>query len=136
MSLPLEKLLKETLGDLENLSPEKIQTLLREAFQTFSMLKEKSNSTDPKEREEAYKQAMSLKETLLAQSDELGRMANIDPADLAVLAENKEIFKSDTWTELSSAKKELEEFRDQLGATEKKTAPPHNKRPKPIIIPG
>lgn len=135
MASQLEKLLQETLGDLDNLSQEKIQGLIQEAFKTFMSLKEKSHSTDPKERDEAYKTAMSLKEAMQAQTEEIIKTAGVDPAQFSSLADNQELFNADTWLELSSAKKELEALRDQLGAKTKKPSTAVKKN-KAVWLPG
>lgn len=137
MASQLEKMLQDTLGDLDTLSPEKIHSLIQEALKTFLLLRDKSNSTDPKEREEAFKTAMSLKQAMQAQTEALSKKADIDPAVFAALAENQDLIPADTWLELSSAKKELEELRDQLGMTPHK---PHHttskKHQKAVRLPG
>ncbi len=112
MATQLQKIIQETLGDLENLSQEKVQDLIQEALKTFMALKEKINSTNPKEQDEAYQAALSLRETIQTQTEELAKLAGVDPT---ILTENQGLFPPEAWLELSSAKKELEAFRDQLG---------------------
>src|SRR5258708_4873799 len=108
MATPLEKMLQDAFGDLDNLSPEKIEGLVQEAVKIFTALKEKTHSTDPKQREEALKTALSLKKAMEAQTEELSKLAGIDPASFSSLAENQELFTPETWAELTSAQQELE----------------------------
>ncbi len=135
MSLPLEKLLQETFGNIDNLSQEKIHELIQEAFKTFTALKEQANSSDPKEREEAFKTAMALKNCIQAQTEEFSKSAGIDPNVFANATENQDLFSPEMWLELSSAKKELEALRNQLGAKKKK-ASSAVKKSKAVWLPG
>lgn len=106
--MSLETLLEENLSDLDSLSQDKIHVIVQEALKTFLVLKEKSHSSDPKEREEAHKMAMSLKEAIQVQTEELTKSAGLDPAALASLAENSDLIAPEVWLVLSNAKKELE----------------------------
>lgn len=121
MSLPLEKMLSEALGDLENISPNQLHQLIQEGLQTFRSLSEKSRSQDAKEREEAQKEAALLKEVLYRQAEDLSKAAGIDLTGAA--AEDRDLFNPETWQELSSAKKELESFRDRLTVRSPKHSP-------------
>lgn len=134
MTLPLEKMLQEALGNIDNLSQEKIHELIQEAFKTFTAIKEKANSANPKDREEAFKTAMSLKDCIQTQTEEFSKSAGIDPDVFANITENQDLFSPEMWLELSTAKKELEALRDQLGVKKKKT--PAAKKSKAVWIPG
>jgi hypothetical protein len=114
MASQLETLLQETFSDLDNVSPEKMKHLVQEALQTFIALKEKSHSTDPKEREEAFKTAESLKGALQAQAEALSKKAGIDPESFSSLAEDRELFSADTLNELNAAKKQFGVFLDPI----------------------
>ena len=120
MSAELEKLIQETLGDLEALSRDTVPQLIQEALKAFMALSQKSRSNDPKEREEAYKTAMSLKATLETQAEDLIRSSGIEPEAFKALAENEEIFHADTWRELKSAKEEIAAFHHQVRLKPKK----------------
>lgn len=133
MSTQLEKTIRETFGDLDNLTPEAVHNLIQDALQTFIALGQKSQSTDPKERDEALKIALSLKETLETQTEELAKASGIDSESLTQLAENEALFTSETWNELKDAKQELEALRHNLASSSKKTAS-HPKKKKATRI--
>lgn len=135
MTLPLEKMLQDTLGNIDTLSQEKIHELIQEAFKTFTSLKEKANSTDPKEREEAHKIAASLKDCIQTQTEEFSKAAGVDLAAFAHVTENQDLFSPEMWLELSTAKQELEALRNQLGIKKKKTTPVIKKN-KAAWLPG
>lgn len=99
MTYPLEKILQEALGDVDNPSPEKIEKLLQEALKTFESLQEKVQSTDPKEREEALQMALHLKEAMQTQTEEISRLAGIDPEELSSFAKSPEGLTEDTLDE-------------------------------------
>jgi hypothetical protein len=123
MSAELEKLIQETLGNLDAFTRDKVPQLIQEALKAFTTLSQKGQSTDPKEREEAYRAAASLKAVLEAQSEELTKSYNVEPESLKELSENEEVMNADTWTELKNAKEELDALRHQMGLKPKKTAP-------------
>lgn len=126
MSNQLEKLIQETFGDLDALSPDQMRRLIQEAIKAFSSLKDKSLSSDPKDRDEAFKIAMSLKQVVQNQTEEICKKAGIEPALFASLAEQENEFNAETWSELNTAKKELEEMRQEPG---RQRAPDSAKKP-------
>jgi len=99
MAHPLEKILQDALSDVDNLSPEKIETLLQEALKTLASLQEKVQSTDPKEREEALQMALALKEAMQAQTEEISQMAGIDVEEFSSFAKDPEGLNEDTLDE-------------------------------------
>lgn len=123
MSTELEKMIQESLGNLDAFSRDKVPQLVQEALKAFTILSQKGQSNDPKEREEALRAAMSLKAVLEAQSEEITKAYQIEPESLKELSENEEVMNADTWTELKNAKEELDALRHQMGLKPKKTAP-------------
>ncbi len=111
MTLDLETLLQETLGDIEDLSPEKMHALIQEALKTFAELQESIHSPNQETRETALKAVLSLKETIQTQMDELSQKAGMDQSEFVSLVDNPEEFDPEIWLELNAAKKELDGFR-------------------------
>ncbi len=134
MSDQLEKLLQEAFGDLDNLSAEKMKKLIQEAAKVFTDLQEKTSSSDPKDREEALKTALSLKGAMQAQTEELGKLAGIDPEILLSLASDQEKISPETMAELNSTKREFQAFRKEGKDQPKKST--IDKKHKAIWIPG
>lgn len=122
-------MLQSAFADLDQLSFDKVQELLREALKTFESLKEKSRSVDPKERAQAQELAKSLKVALQNQTEELSKLSGVDPSLLANLALEEDELSPQEWAELNAAKKNLEALQSD---PESKTH--HHKKTKPIKI--
>jgi hypothetical protein len=130
MTTNFEKLIQDTFGDLETLSPEKVQMLIHEAIQTFTALNRQSQSPDPKQREEAFQTALSLKAAVQAQTEEVGKRMGFNEDELRLLGEKPEIVENSLY-QLSSAKEELENLHLQFNHQPKKTplkTKPHRKK--------
>lgn len=132
MSFPFEKTIEQTFGHLSQLSREAIRDFLQETFKLLLFLKEQSHSADLKEREEALKMALSFQETLQSCLEKLSKKAKMDATSFEGLAENQDLFSSETWLELNDAKKELETFCNQLKVPSKHL----HKRDKSNWLPG
>lgn len=127
--MSLENMLQSAFADLDQLSFDKVQELLQEALKTFESLKEKSRSNDPKERAQAQELAKSLKVALQNQTEELSKIAGVDPSLLANLTLEEDALSPQEWAELNAAKKNLESLQ-----SDPESKPHHHKRTKPIKI--
>lgn len=128
MASQLEELLQETLGDLSQLSPEKIEALVQEALKTFALLQEMGKSADPEERAEAAKMAVSLKEMIKKQTETLSTMAQESNADLSALAEAQQgVFNKDTLQGLNAAREKISAFQEGLNPAQPRHAKKHKK---------
>ena len=117
-----EKLLQDTLGDLDGLSPEKIERLVQEALKMLSSLQEKSKSADQNERNEALQTALSLKTVLQKQAEAFSKSAGINPQDLASLAQDESLFSEDMLKELNIAKGRFEALQKSTHHNQNKAA--------------
>lgn len=134
MSNKLENLLHDTFADLSALSPETVHELIQEALKTFTHLGSMSQSSDAKERENALKTALSLRDLLNTHSEELMKSSGLEKEAFESLAENEALFASDTWSELNDAKNEIEALKHHLGPRNKPLARLSTKKMKPPLI--
>lgn len=72
--------LEETLGDVGNFTPEKMQSLVTSTLEYFQGLQEKFTAEDPAIREEALTAALEVKEALEKQMTSLAKLAGVDPS--------------------------------------------------------
>ena len=128
MALPLEKLLQDSVSDLDALTPEKLQTLLQETVRVFSDIQAKASSNDPKDKEEAYQTAQALKESLQAHTDELCKKMGIDPSDIGAFAQEFTLFAEDT-----DLKQQIDAFKEQI-APKEKVIKKNTKTPKTWLV--
>jgi hypothetical protein len=128
MALPLEKLLQDTVSDLDALTPEKLQTLLQETVRVFSDIQAKASSNDPKDKEEALSTALSIKESLQAHTDELCKKMGIEPSDLGAYAQEFTLFAEET-----DLKKQIDAFKEQIIPPEK-VIKKNTKTPKTWLV--
>jgi hypothetical protein len=77
MTILLQQLLKEALSEGKPLTPEKTTALLQETFKLFVLLKQKGESSDPKEQEEVVQIAQSIKQAIQNQGP-VKKQANVD----------------------------------------------------------
>jgi sensor histidine kinase regulating citrate/malate metabolism len=110
MTSHLEDALKETLRDLDDLSPSKISNLVQESLKTFQAINEGVSSQDSKERQAARHQANSLKKLLSSELEALQEAAGgapIESQDLQDLDER-------VWGEVIAVEKDLRQFQNTL----------------------
>jgi hypothetical protein len=121
--------LEETFGDVQNFTPEKMQSLVTNTLEYFQGLQEKFAAEDPAIREEALTAALEVKEALEKQMQSLSKLAGVDPSQF------------DPSREASDQDKQiLDEMKKQLSLLrgEKETTPKSNvtkrKQPKLKIV--
>lgn len=110
--------LKETLGDLSSLSPEKIQGFLVETMDELMSLKGKLESKNPEDREEGLEAAKRLKECLEGQIGNITEALDMDPDQIDALAEN--MAGTEEYRLLKDAKEQFQAFRKSLSGDAKK----------------
>ena len=135
MSNKLEKMLQDTFGNLSALSPDAVHELVQEALETFTSLGVMSQSSDAKERENALKAALALRESLNAHSEELMKSAGLEKEAFESLAENEVLFTSAKWSELKDAKNEIEALKHQFAPRPKPPTRHAAKKKKSSMIP-
>ena len=126
MTLPFQQMLQETFGDLQNLTPEKLQGLVQETVKVFTLLQENMKSADPKVKAEAMDQALNLRDTLQTQANTICKQLGMVPSQLASLAESS-LSQSGEWSPL---KQDLDSFRQQFASLQQSKLPPMKKHPK------
>ncbi len=130
MTHNLIKQLEETLGDLENFSPDKLQGLIQDTLKTFQELQEKLNSPDPRHREQAMDTALALKAALEEQTAALCHSIGMHPTELARFVENPANFSKEEWEALGAAKADLETFKHTLNPEKSSPHAPSKKKVK------
>ncbi len=128
MTHSLIKQLKETLGNLENFSPEKLQGIIQETLKTFQELQEKLQSPDPRVREKAMDTALVLKTSLEEQTASLCHSMGMSPTELSRFVENPANFSQTEWEALGSAKADLDTFKQTLAPSGDAAVPSKKKK--------
>ena len=113
--------LQETFGDLKQLSPEKLKSLVQETLGVFETLQVKLVSKDPAEREEGLRMAMQLKEAFEKQAEKICTSVGMSPSELSAYIENSAHFTPKEWEPVNEIKRELDSFKNEvLGLKESK----------------
>lgn len=82
-----KKSLQETFEDPTSVSSEKLRFLVEETMRLFSEIREKFESKDPAERENALYLSMEMKSALESQMDQISKLTGIDPSQFAAFNE-------------------------------------------------
>ena len=122
MTQDLIKKLKESFGDLSNLSPDKMQELIQDTLETFRYLQGKMESKDPADREDAVQVALKLKEAFEEEANKLYESIQMDPERVTEFMENPTNFSKEDWEAVSAMTSDLKEFRKEIT--------PQNRAPK------
>ena len=114
MSKELEKMITDTFSDLKNLNMDKFHVLLQETIKVFTNLNERTQSEDPKVREEALVEATTLKDTFQTQADTICQKLGLSPEQISSFAETGPNFSAAEWERLGGLKQEMDEFKTKL----------------------
>lgn len=82
------ELLNQTFAEPTSVATEKLKSLIEETMRLFKEIREKFGSKDPKDREEAMRLSMEMKQALEAQMDHISKITGIDPSQFAAFSEN------------------------------------------------
>lgn len=115
--------IKEVLVDRESLTPEKFQSFMGETVQYLSELRVKLGSTELKEREEAIKAALELKEVLETQMIALSQSMGIDLSQLSETDLVERMGKSEREA-FDAAKEQFDELKNSARSTKKNKIKP------------
>ncbi|MEM8628977.1 MAG: hypothetical protein AAGF04_02750 [Chlamydiota bacterium] len=109
----LEKLYQE----MDELTPENMETLVAESLHAFEQILEKLQSGSDAEKEQAQKYADQLKTQLEKQAEEAVSALKISHEELEAFTNNRENFSDEEWEALSQAKEELASYRKHIQET-------------------
>jgi hypothetical protein len=115
--------IKEVFIDKESLTPEKFQSFMGETVQYLSELRVKLGSTELKEREEAIKAALELKEVLETQMIALSQSMGIDLSQLSETALVERMGSSEREA-FDAAKEQFDALKNSARATKKNKIKP------------
>ncbi len=140
MNYNLDKL-DELFGDINDITPEKMESLVKESIKAFEKVITQLNSSDEKEREEAKKAAEKLRDTLEKHSRKAMESINMSSKELEAFTSNPNNFSAEEWEAMQQAKQDLMAYQKDMaqkgyvpGQTEEKEQGA-KKRKKPLWIP-
>lgn len=111
MDNPLIKVLQEAFGNMQNLTPQKLQEVVRETIKHFTALQGQIKSDDPKVREQALQNALELQKALTEQAESICMQMNLDPDQINAFTR----YLPKESEELTGVKEELENFKNEFG---------------------
>lgn len=115
MTVPLLEQLKETVGDMTNVQPEKFEALIQETIKVLKTIQEKVQSKDEKLKEEGIKMALELKEGIEKQAEELCKVAGLDILQLDQMFEKEILFMPEDQKQiLKNTQKEFDDFKQHV----------------------
>ncbi len=117
----LLKQMRETLGDLNSLTPTKMKDLIETTVETFRDLKTHFESSDPAEREAAMSAVETIKEAFQEEANKLYKKAGMDPEVMSTFIKNPMNFTQSEWESVADMSKELESLNMQEPKTVRET---------------
>lgn len=88
MNNQYNKVIEETIGDLDHLTPELLQVFMDKTMKELLSLIEQFKSANPQEREKAETAALAIRAALEVQVERLSNTMGISPLQLEVLSTN------------------------------------------------
>jgi hypothetical protein len=104
----------EIFSDLNNLSPEKLETLVHESLKFFDDLKVALDSPNEEEKKEALKIAQQLQKKLEEQAEKAYKASGMTKEQISAFMENPANFSQEEWAAFQSAKTELFDFQKDI----------------------
>lgn len=133
--------LDELFGDINDITPEKMESLVKESIKAFEKVITQLNSSDEKEREEAKKAAEKLRDTLEKHSRKAMESINMSAKELEAFTSNPNNFSPEEWEAMQQARQDLMAYQKDMaqkglmpGQMEEKEQGA-KKRRKPLWIP-
>ncbi len=127
--------LEELFNDISEITPEKMEMLVKESIKAFEQIVSQLNSPDEQKRKEAQATAEKLRDTLEKQSMKALEAVNMSAKELEAFTTNKENFSPEEWEALQKAKKELESYQKEMTGKEPGEELAAKKKKKPLWIP-
>lgn len=125
----------ELFGDLDAMTPQKVELLVHETLKFFEHLKTQLTSGDEKSRKEALDTAMELQKKLEAFSKKALEKSGMTPDQLQKFISSPTNFSPDEWRAFESSQKEISDFEKRNpGQDNRSQRPPRIKHPKPTKI--
>ncbi len=106
--------LEELFKNISHLSPEQVEDVVHQFVKVFEQLVTQMQTGSEKDKEEAFAQAESLRNTLEAQAEKILEQSGFSYKEIQEYASNKENFSEEEWKSMQAAKKELEEYQNHL----------------------
>lgn len=128
----ISKELEESLKNLNNFKPELLDSLIREAVNTFHSIKDKADSKDPKDVEKAMESALSLRDSLENKLNSILDSMGIDMDELKTFMSEPSNF---TPEEQTLMKQIDEQFKQLAPAPEKAERSPQPVKKKKKTTP-
>jgi hypothetical protein len=126
----------ELFGDLDKMTPQKVEMLVHETLKFFEHLKTQLTSGDEKTRKEALDTAVELQKKLEAFSKKALEKSGMTPEQLQKFITAPSNFSNDEWNAFQSSQKEISDF-EKMNPGKKEDRPPRPpriKHPKPTKI--
>ncbi len=108
------KKLEELFNDLSDITPEKMETLVKESVKAFEQILLQLNSGDEKQRKEAQGVAEKLRDTLEKHSFKALEAINMNAKELEAFTNNPDNFSPEEWEAMQKAKNELESYQKEM----------------------
>jgi hypothetical protein len=100
--------------NLDNLSMDKVESLVHESLKFFEHLKEKLQSPNEEERKEAQRLAEEVQKNLQAQAEKAYEATGLSRHELDNFLGSSANFSSEEWGVLQRTQKELSEYQSGL----------------------
>jgi hypothetical protein len=100
--------------DLENLSMDKVESLVHESLKFFEALKGKLQSPNEEERKEAQKITEELQKKLEAQAEKAFEATGLNRNELDTFLRSPQNFSEQEWGTLQRTQQELSEYKTSL----------------------
>ncbi|MBS0616253.1 MAG: hypothetical protein JSR58_06870 [Verrucomicrobia bacterium] len=136
MANDILKKFDELFGDLDAMTPQKVEMLVHETLKFFEHLKTQLTSGDEKARKEALDTAMELQKKLEAFSKKALEKSGMTQEQLQKFISSPTNFSPDEWRAFQSSQKEISDF-EKMNPGKKEDRPPRPprvKHPKPTKI--
>jgi|SRR3989344_205387 len=108
------KEIQDTFQNIENLTPDRIRSLIRNTLDFFKVLKEDMKSGDAAVREGALKKALELREVLQKNMENLSHLLYSNPDKLVALMQSMPPASEQDQEILQEIKKDLKDYQTQV----------------------
>lgn len=105
---------EDMFSDINNFTPEKLESLIKQILETFKEIKVKLDSKDEKEKAEAVETLILLKAKIQEYAEEIYRNTQMSSEQIKEFIENPKNFNQDEWRSLGDAQKELEDYKEEM----------------------
>ncbi len=131
--------LEALLGDISDLTPEKMDKLVKESIGAFEELVNLMNNGSEEDKKKAMEGAEKLRENLEKQAEKAVEQLKISTDELDTFIENPDNFSEEEWEALQKAKGDLDSFKSTLfqkDEPKKESVKGNKKKQKPVWVAG